>query len=392
MTDVLLSTLRARPRLAELAAYPFNFDVARADHGEEVVLASGAPLEPIAGDDTGGTYFLCDGGAVLYASSEGEAGLIGDSVTEALELLIGLPGWWDVLVPDADAGEAAVIPYGPDPEAARAELRTGLGLPERTPEELLARLHGALLRTDPEYTLLTVEEGMAYELLDELPRPTLRERLLAAGGTGAAGVPAELPPEEDEFAWIATATAAGLAAEARVRLIRLLDDTGPDAVRLGRIATALEAAGDPAQAARAQRLFLSLQDTALDRGSAGRTLARLERLAGDPEAARRALDGAVAALDPRPAVDRTDGQEELDLGLPQPAADTSTRNWRRLGIGRMVAEEYFELALAEAESGHPEAARTALREARELLAVRGGPHDALGELAQRATWAVQRLR
>ncbi|WP_418959697.1 hypothetical protein [Streptomyces tritici] len=386
MTDPLLSTLRAQPRLAELAAFPFGFDLDRAGHGEDVVLASGAPLEPIAGDDTGGTYFLCDGKAVLYASSEGEAGLMGTSVAEALEILIGLPGWWDVLAPDADPREATTVPYGPDTDAARAELRAGLGLPERTPEELLARLHAALLRTEPEYVLLNAEEGLAYELLDALPRPTLREQVLAAGVEG------ELPDEDDEFAWIGLAVASGLTAEARIRLIRLLDDTGPDATRLARIAEGLEAAGDPAHAARAQRLVLSLQDTAFDRGSAGRALARLERLSGDAAAARRSLDRAVAALDARPAGPRKDGQQELDLGLPEPPVDTSAENWRRLGLGRMIAEEYLRLALAEADSGHPEPARTALDKARELLAARTGPHDALGPLVQEATWAVQRLR
>ncbi|MFG2333315.1 hypothetical protein ACGFMM_27335 [Streptomyces sp. NPDC048604] len=385
MTDALLSMLRARPRLAELAAYPFEFDLARAEHGEEVVLASGASLEPIAGDGSGGTYFLCGGSAVLYASSEGQAGLIGESVTAALEVLIGLPGWWDVLGRDADARAAAVVPYGPDPEAARAELRAGLGLPERTPEELLARLHGALLRTEPEYVLLNAVDGLAYELLDELPRPTLREQVLAAGVDG------ELPDKDDEFAWIAAALGRGLRAEAHIRLIRLLDDTGPDATRLGRIATGLETAGDPSHAARAQRLFLSLQDTALARGSAGRALARLERLAGDPAAARGALDRAVADLDARPADHRPPGQQELDLGLPPAPADASAENWRRLGIGRMIAEEYLHLALAEAAAGHPEPARTALLEARALLDARSSPYDGLGDLAGRAAWAVQRL-
>lgn len=390
MTDSVLRTLRERPELAGLAAFPFNFDLARAEHGEEVVLASGGALEPIAGDDTGGTYFLCDGQAVLYASSEGEAGLLGESVADALEVLIGLPGWWDVLHPDADAREAVQLPYAPELDKSRAELRAGLGLPERSPEELLARLHGTLLHTEPEYVLLNAEEGLAYELLDDLPRPTLREQVLAAGPSDLG----ELPNEDDEFGWIAVAARVGLIAEARIRLIRLLDDTGPDAARLGRIAEGLEAVGDPAHAARAQRFFLSLQDTALARGSAGRTLARLERLGGDPAAARRALDRAVAALDAPPVPPTAPpiaGQEELALGLPEPAGDTSAVGWRRRGIGRMVAEEFLQLALVEAEAGRAGPAREALDEARGLLDVMKGPTGDLGNLSQRATWAVQAL-
>lgn len=89
--------LAAQPALAGLAARSFGFDLRRAGHGGAVRLASGAPLEPIAGDDTGGTYFVCGGGAVLYADREGRAGVIGDSPDEALELLVGLPCWHDLL-------------------------------------------------------------------------------------------------------------------------------------------------------------------------------------------------------------------------------------------------------------------------------------------------------
>ena len=67
MTERALRLLRQDPRLAELAAFPFAFDLSRADHVEEVRLASGGPLEPVAGDDSGGTYFVCGDGSVLYA-------------------------------------------------------------------------------------------------------------------------------------------------------------------------------------------------------------------------------------------------------------------------------------------------------------------------------------
>ena len=89
MTDHALRLLRQDRRLAELAAFPFDFDLDRAAHGhvEEVRLASGGPLETVAGDDSGGTYFVCADGSVLYADSEGAAGIIGSSVDETLELV-----------------------------------------------------------------------------------------------------------------------------------------------------------------------------------------------------------------------------------------------------------------------------------------------------------------
>lgn len=193
MSDHALRLLRKQPHLAELAAFPFNFDLTRADHGEAVRLASGGPLEAVAGDDTGGTYFVCGDGSVLYADSEGSAGIIGNSVDEALEVLVGLPGWHDYLgLAPADGEEkirAAVAEteeeireyHGIDDE--RTELRAGLGLPERSPVELIGLLHAALLRTEPDFLLLNAEEGGAHDLLDRHPRPPLWETVLARGRT-----------------------------------------------------------------------------------------------------------------------------------------------------------------------------------------------------------------
>ncbi|MGC4986875.1 hypothetical protein ACLQ18_40810 [Streptomyces sp. DT193] len=191
MSDHALRLLRETPRLAELAAFPFDFDLDRADHCEDVRLASGGPLEPVAGDDTGGTYFVCADGSVLYADSEGSAGIIGNSVDEALETVIGLPGWHDHLgLTPADGPEAILAAvaeteeemrehYGIDAE--RAELRAALGLPERSPVELVGMLHAALLRTEPDFLLLNAEEGGAYELLDHHPRTPLWDTVLGQG-------------------------------------------------------------------------------------------------------------------------------------------------------------------------------------------------------------------
>ena len=79
MTDDALRLLRQDPHLAGLAAFPFDFDLDRAVHGhaEPVRLASGGPLEAVVGSDTGGTYFVCADGSLLYADSEGSAGIIG---------------------------------------------------------------------------------------------------------------------------------------------------------------------------------------------------------------------------------------------------------------------------------------------------------------------------
>ncbi|MEU0738767.1 hypothetical protein [Streptomyces sp. NPDC006134] len=193
MTDHALRLLRSDRRLAGLAAFPFNFDLDRAacGHVEPVRLASGGPLEVVAGDDTGGTYFVCPDGSVLYADSEGSAGIIGSSVDEALEVLIGLPGWLDCADLSPADGEEEILArvaeveedlrehYGIDDE--RAELRAALGFPERSPVELVGMLHAALLRTEPDFLLLNAEEGCAYRPLTGSGGPPLWEPVLARG-------------------------------------------------------------------------------------------------------------------------------------------------------------------------------------------------------------------
>ncbi|MEU9331673.1 hypothetical protein AB0D49_00725 [Streptomyces sp. NPDC048290] len=193
MTDNALRLLRQHPRLAGLAAFPFDFDLDRATQVPvgPVRLASGAPLHAVAGDDSGGTYFLCPDGTVLYASADGTAGVIGSSVTEALEILVGLPGW---------AAYAELAPGTPEPELldtvarteaalrahrpldeARSALRTGLGLPARSPAELLIRLHTALACTEPEFLLLDDEDGHAFRPLHSRPRRPPWAPVLARG-------------------------------------------------------------------------------------------------------------------------------------------------------------------------------------------------------------------
>ncbi|MFJ9632344.1 hypothetical protein ACIRU8_32055 [Streptomyces sp. NPDC101175] len=198
MTDHALRLLRQHAHLAELAAFPFDFDLNRTDHVEQVRLASGAPLRPVAGDGAGGTYFVCADGSVLYADSEGSAGIIGSSVDEALETVIGLPGWRDHLDLSPSDGPEKILAAVAETEdefredydldEARPRLRAALGLPERSPVELIGRLYAALLRTEPDFLLLNAEEGCAYDLLDRHPRPPLWEPVLARGRADLAAL------------------------------------------------------------------------------------------------------------------------------------------------------------------------------------------------------------
>ncbi|MEU9406977.1 hypothetical protein AB0E08_15010 [Streptomyces sp. NPDC048281] len=277
MTDDCLRLLRQHRRLAELAAFPFNFDLDRAGDGhvEPVRLASGGSLDAVAGCDTGGTYFVCADGSLLYADSEGSAGIIGSSVDEALEVVIGLPGWRDhVSLTPAD-GEAAILArvaeiedeireyHGIDEE--RAELRAALGLPDRSPVDLLGMLHTALLRTEPDFLLLNADEGCAYDLLDPHPRPPLWESVRHE----VPGNPADQPLST----WARLAAEQGMTELARVALIRRLDAIyldqslllrpgsrkDLDPAPLLRLAGEFERLGDLAQAERARGLHASLR-------------------------------------------------------------------------------------------------------------------------------------
>lgn len=208
MTDRVLSLLRARPELAAVAAFPFNFDVDRAYHLEDVHLASGAPLEPIAGDDTGGTYFLCGRTAVLYASSEGDAVLIADNVSEALEVIVRLPWWCENISGDFDedrlraeidaADEEAREEFAPELDARRAALLTGLGLPDRPLTELLAMTASAAARTEPDHLLLNSLELRAYRLTGAPDRRPLRDLVLGPGRAALARVRAGEPGAQDD--------------------------------------------------------------------------------------------------------------------------------------------------------------------------------------------------
>ncbi|MET9921492.1 hypothetical protein ABZZ04_31080 [Streptomyces sp. NPDC006435] len=484
MTDPVLELLRSRPDLAELAAFPFNFDVDRAHHVEEVHLASGATLEPIAGDDTGGTYFLSGGTAVLHASSDGYASLVADSVGDALQMLVRLPWWCEELSAGMDeealldavrrADEEAREEFAPELDEQRAALISGLGLPDRSLAELFALSESATRRTEPEHVLLNSQELCAYRL-EEPYRQCLRDVVLAPGrealelmrcgdpgvltetaadpvlragvlraahhdrragdlpllralleqedsartewyeerwraavlvashgrdedvallrsatdgqvtdGAGAVewaraaeagrGGPGAAP--EDEFTWIELAHRQGRVEHARIALIRLLDDTGPDPDRLRRLSRALERIGDHAQAARAQFNLLSLQDTGWDRASEAYVLARLERLRGDLAAAGRALGRARAAV-----------------GADGTAPDGTVEQWHRRGLGRLVTEQHLELTLAAVEAGDTELARTTAAHARLLLdTIAAESAKKLSELSTRAKWAVAALR
>lgn len=176
--DGILERIRQDEDLEELLRQVCEFDLTRGSHGPDARLSSGSPLEGIAGDFSGGTFFLCGAHRptrpVLYASSEGQAGLIGRSLAEALEVMIGLPSWLDCLG-YSGGGDLAVMESAaehlrrdqlrddPEAETERAGLATALGLDLADVPTLLARLRDAVASTSPDH--LFADETGEYESL-----------------------------------------------------------------------------------------------------------------------------------------------------------------------------------------------------------------------------------
>ena len=141
-------------------------------------MAAGAALVPIAGEGAGGCFFLCGDGEsrpVVFATSEGQAGRIAGNLTEALELIVGLPYWQDCLkfsaggnldeMRSAAARLELDLPQDyPQVEQQREELRRELGLSEASVDDMLVRLHGSVAGTEPDFLLLG-PDGNAYDSL-----------------------------------------------------------------------------------------------------------------------------------------------------------------------------------------------------------------------------------
>lgn len=175
-SDHLLDLIRNTPEIDLLLRASFGFNLERKYHGEGLRLASGAPLEPIAGESAGGAYFLCaeeDGRRpVVFASSEGEGGLIADDLAEALEIIIGLEwrdclgfsGGGDVEVMKVSARhlERSLARGNPEIAEERAHVAAALSLRVVPVADLVIRLWEAASRTEPDY-VVTTEGGQAYD-------------------------------------------------------------------------------------------------------------------------------------------------------------------------------------------------------------------------------------
>ncbi|MFG3046842.1 hypothetical protein ACGFZR_18120 [Streptomyces sp. NPDC048241] len=154
-STALLHRIEQSPALATALICPADFDITRRDPIDELHLPGGVPLHPIAGCDTGGTYYLCgadgaDQRPILHTDSEGRATLIGADLIEAITLVVVLPFWRDVLMgftlPEL---KSELLELHPDFETERDHLLHALALPKLSEREATTRLKNTAARTSP---------------------------------------------------------------------------------------------------------------------------------------------------------------------------------------------------------------------------------------------------
>lgn len=163
----LLQRIDEDGELAALLAGAFEFDVRRKAGDESARLASGLPIEAIAGDFTGGAFYLCGTGEsadpVLYASSEGDAGIIATDLSEALTLVVGFPYWRDCLKYSAGGDLAAMklatdflcrdlLANRPAIGSEQSKVAEALCLTLESPLILTVRLHAVVKSAGPDFS------------------------------------------------------------------------------------------------------------------------------------------------------------------------------------------------------------------------------------------------
>lgn len=210
----LLDLIEGTPWIATLLGR-FDFDLYRRDYGpvEPVTLASGEPLEMIAGDGGGGAFLLAGSGPqrpMVYVGSEGEGGLVATRLRDGLALIIGVSSLHDATAfpVDEDGGrklrdwlataDAEIRKDWPELDTARTQLRTALNL-RQVDDALLRSLHEAA--ADLRYRPFN-EEGLPYRsMLGWVEEPSWHgpDRPTTVPTTVPAGADEQLPGQTSLF-------------------------------------------------------------------------------------------------------------------------------------------------------------------------------------------------
>ncbi|TDD57002.1 hypothetical protein E1286_01495 [Nonomuraea terrae] len=170
----LLRRIAATPALSGILRELIEFDVEDLESvdGSTARLLSGESLHAIACDGAAGRFFLVGREArlrhVLYADSEGSAGLVGSSLSNALATMVALPNWRDLLnfSGGGDLGQMrraqAWLEEGmrrrhPDLDELQAVLVSELGLV--VPDDPVLALWDSVRATDPDIDFIDDADG-----------------------------------------------------------------------------------------------------------------------------------------------------------------------------------------------------------------------------------------
>jgi hypothetical protein len=174
----LLKSLRTSSD-AKRILYDFDFTpVASSTPSHLFRFRDATSYEPIGADAAGGEFVLCESRTLptrplLYASSEGQAGIIAQSLHDGLSIIIDLPYWQDCLKFSGNGqlaemrrvvplAESDLLADRPQTASCRQVLRTLLGLSQLS-DPVLA-LYTAVTELSPHYGVCA-QEGWPFEPL-----------------------------------------------------------------------------------------------------------------------------------------------------------------------------------------------------------------------------------
>jgi hypothetical protein len=150
--------LDAHPDVVEQLRWPFDFDAERQPRDAAgFTIAGSIEFRLIGRDGTGGQFAQFADQRILYASSEGQAGIIAANFEEFIKLIVAHPYWRDILHYSAGgkldemrraaiALEARALDEEEDLVEARELVKSELGLDE--PDDPVGALHHAVSASD----------------------------------------------------------------------------------------------------------------------------------------------------------------------------------------------------------------------------------------------------
>lgn len=175
----LLRELRTSSEARRILADDFYFEpVPPSTPSSLFQFGDGTSFELVGIDGAGGEFALCESRSLparplLYASSEGQAGILARSLESGLSILVDLPYWHDCLKFSGGGllaemrrvvplSESDLIAENPQIVSSRGAVRTVLGLAQ-IPDSVQA-LHAALTELSPLY-LVFGPDGSQFDPL-----------------------------------------------------------------------------------------------------------------------------------------------------------------------------------------------------------------------------------